>query len=160
MWLCFVPCDSNPCLFLQSIHDSRKRKASVLWGAAPPWAYTGLHWNPVFLEPVSWVGRAGLAKLWKQHKDKTHDVFLVAKKSCLLTIRRNSESLILKGRGQCRGEHSHCFLIWILPFPWVGAAYESTIQRCRGTGRICPGVCGFVWLLLLCNKTTSAGFLR
>lgn len=62
------------------IPAGRKRKLRFSEGQLLRVRYPGLHWSPIFLEPVAWVGRAGLATLWKQHKDKTHHVFLVAKR--------------------------------------------------------------------------------
>ena len=76
--LCFVPCESNSCIFLRIIYGSCRKETenfSSRRGSYCMCSYRAL------LEPgrTSSVGLAGLSQLWKQQKEKTKDIFLLTK---------------------------------------------------------------------------------
>lgn len=155
-WLRLVPCESNSCIFLLSISGSCQKETENCnslkgnYSVCSTQAFTG---NCC----ISSIGHAGLAKLWKQHKDKTHVVLLAAKKSCPLTAWRNNESLIFEGTPPMGGGKQPLLLNLNFAFPLDGGCLW-VVQRFTSARRISHWVCGYTWLLLLCNKTTFCWF--
>ena len=115
---CFVPCESNSCIFLRSIYGSCRKETenfNSLKGSTTCAGYRA------WLEPgcTSSGGSAGFSQLWKQQKDKLKDIFLVTKKP--VPYWQKQWILNIEGTPAIL-EWSSPSSFWISLFSWVRAS--------------------------------------
>lgn len=147
MWIQFLYFPTEHLWFL----PEGNRKLQFSEGKLLRLQHTGLYWNL-----LHFLHRTCRLSCESNTKIRPMSFSLLQKKSCPLTAWRNSESLIFEGTPPLGGGKQLLFLYLNFAFPWMGAAWVS--QRFTSARRISHWVCGYIWLLLLCNKTTFCWF--